>query len=55
MVVKIALREGLTPISIATSRFLVAGILFAVVLLLKKRHTGDYKLVEKKTLIYLFF
>lgn len=58
VVVKIALREGLTPISIATSRFLVAGTLFAVVLLLKKRHNSDYRLVEKKdahVLVFLAF
>lgn len=47
VVVKIALREGLTPISIATSRFLIAGTLFSFVILLKK-YKGNYRLVEKK-------
>lgn len=35
VVVKIALAEGLTPVSIATFRFLLAGGLFALTLLLK--------------------
>lgn len=49
VVVKIALREGLTPIAIATFRFLVAGALFLIVLLLRKSRKRDYKLlIEKK-------
>jgi len=42
VVVKIALAEGLTPVSIATFRFLLAGGLFVVALLLKAvRKSGD--------------
>jgi drug/metabolite transporter (DMT)-like permease len=57
VVVKIALREGLTPIAVATFRFLIAGGLFIVVLLLKKAKERDYRLlVDKKdapTLLFL--
>jgi len=46
--------NGLTPIAIATFRFLIAGILFLVALLLKKNREHDYKLlVEKKDTITL--
>jgi drug/metabolite transporter (DMT)-like permease len=49
VVVKIALGEGLTPISIATFRFLIAGGLFLVALLFRKGRKRDYRvLVEKK-------
>ncbi len=49
VVVKAALGEGLTPVAIATFRFLVAGVLFLVVLLLKKAVKRDYLLlVERK-------
>lgn len=44
VVVKIVLGEGLTPISIATFRFLVAGALFAVVLALRKTANHEYHL-----------
>jgi len=47
VVVKIALREGLTPIAIATFRFLIAGGLFSIVLLGKKQ---SYRSVKKKDL-----
>jgi drug/metabolite transporter (DMT)-like permease len=49
VVVKIALEEGLTPITIATCRFLVAGGLFTMAVLAQKGRKRDYKvLVEKK-------
>lgn len=49
VVVKIALNEGLTPIAVATFRFLVAGALFLVVLLLRKCRNRSYRLlIEKK-------
>jgi drug/metabolite transporter (DMT)-like permease len=44
VVVKIILGEGLTPISIATFRFLVAGALFAVVLTARKATNHNYHL-----------
>lgn len=49
VIVKLALREGLTPVAIATFRFLVAGGLFIIVLLVRKglksgfRTTVDWK------------
>lgn len=56
VVVKIALREGLTPIAIATYRFLIAGALFLVALLFMKNHNSNYKLhVERKDTITLLF
>jgi drug/metabolite transporter (DMT)-like permease len=49
VVVKIALMEGLTPIAIATFRFLVAGGLFLVAILLERKRVKDYVFfVEKK-------
>jgi drug/metabolite transporter (DMT)-like permease len=48
VVVKIALKEGLTPIAIATFRFLIAGGLFLAVLLLKKKRKRNYKLLVKR-------
>ncbi|HVO36919.1 MAG TPA: DMT family transporter [Candidatus Acidoferrum sp.] len=49
VVVKIALGEGLTPIAIATFRFLVAGGLFIVVLLLNRARKADYQLgIERR-------
>jgi len=45
VVVKIALREGLTPISTATFRFLVAGGLFLAVLFFRKSRERGYKLL----------
>ena len=57
VVVKIALREGLTPVAVATSRFLIAGGLFLAILLFKKKQERNYRLlVEKKdapTLLFL--
>jgi len=49
VVVKEVLKEGLTPVSIATFRFLVAGALFLVALFLNKVRQPSYRLlVEKK-------
>jgi drug/metabolite transporter (DMT)-like permease len=48
-VVKEVLKEGLTPVSIATFRFLVAGALFLVALFLNRVRQPSYRLlVEKK-------
>jgi len=48
VVVKLALAEGLTPVSIATFRFLLAGGLFALTLVLRRvRKSGDRVLVER--------
>jgi drug/metabolite transporter (DMT)-like permease len=56
VVVKIALQEGLTPVFIATLRFLIAGGLFLAALLFKKKRKGDYRLlVEKKDFPTLLF
>jgi len=59
VVVKATLREGLTPIGIATFRFLTAGVLFVLVLLINKGRNQNYViLVEKKdvpTLLLLAF
>ncbi|MDH7477206.1 MAG: EamA family transporter [Candidatus Bathyarchaeota archaeon] len=49
VVVKVALMEGLTPIAIATFRFLVAGGLFLVAILLEGMRVKGYVFfVEKK-------
>jgi drug/metabolite transporter (DMT)-like permease len=49
VVVKEVLKEGLTPVSIATFRFLVAGALFLVALFLNRVRQPRYRLlVEKK-------
>ncbi|MEM4704002.1 MAG: EamA family transporter [Candidatus Bathyarchaeia archaeon] len=49
VVVKIALVEGLTPIAIATYRFLVAGALFLLILFFKKARNYEYSLhIERK-------
>ena len=48
VVVKITLREGLTPVAIATFRFLVAGALFLLVLLLNRLRSPDYAVLVKK-------
>jgi len=54
VVVKQLLNVGLTPISIATFRFLLAGVLFLLALGLKKRANPDYKLnVERKDRVVL--
>jgi len=56
VVVKIALKEGLTPIALATFRFLIAGSLFVLVLLLKKKRRNDYRLlVERRDFPMLAF
>jgi len=56
VIVKIALSEGLTPISIATFRFLIAGGLFLVTILIEKKMRRNYKLlVEKKDFPTLLF
>jgi drug/metabolite transporter (DMT)-like permease len=56
VVVKITLEEGLTPIAIATFRFLIAGAFFLIALLLKKSRQRDYKLfIERKDALKLFF
>lgn len=59
VVVKIVLAEGLTPVAVATFRFLVAGGLFLVALLFEKSVDSDYRLlVEKRdfpTLLFLAF
>jgi drug/metabolite transporter (DMT)-like permease len=47
VVVKTLLNEGLTPISIATFRFLTAGALFAVTLLIRKTASPNYRLLTK--------
>ena len=48
VVVKIALKEGLTPIAIATFRFLIAGGLFLIAILIEKKRRRNYKLLVKK-------
>lgn len=54
VVVKQLLDVGLTPIAIATFRFLLAGALFLMALALKKRVTPTYRLsVERKDLLVL--
>jgi drug/metabolite transporter (DMT)-like permease len=50
VVVKIALGEGLTPISIATFRFLIAGGLFFVAILIEKKRKNCKVCVEKEEL-----
>lgn len=56
VVVKIALKEGLTPIAIATFRFLIAGGLFLITILIEKKIRRNYKLlVEKKDFPMLLF
>ena len=48
VVVKVALIEGLTPVAIATFRFLVAGALFVLTLLYTKTRDRYYRLVVDK-------
>jgi len=56
VVVKIALKEGLTPIAVATFRFLIAGLLFIAALFIEKKRKRNYKLlVEKKDTTTLLF
>jgi len=55
IVVKIALNEGLTPVATATFRFLLAGGLFLIALLLKKNRKRNYNLlIERKDAPALF-
>jgi drug/metabolite transporter (DMT)-like permease len=54
VVVKVLLGDGLSPIAVATFRFLVAGALFIIALLARKRASPNYKLgVERKDLLTL--
>jgi drug/metabolite transporter (DMT)-like permease len=46
--VDIALGEGLTPIAIATIRFLIAGSLFLVAILLEKMRDRSFRLLAEK-------
>jgi drug/metabolite transporter (DMT)-like permease len=56
VVVKIVLREGLTPIAVATFRFLIAGGFFLITILIEKKIKRNYKLlVEKKDFPMLLF
>lgn len=56
VVVKLAIGTGLTPIGVATFRFLVAGVLFAVMLALNKLIKPDYVLlIEKRHALELVF
>jgi len=56
VVVKVALTEGLTPIAIATFRFLVAGALFILSLLYTRSRNTQYRLVvDKKDVPVLVF
>jgi len=50
----VLLGDGLSPIAVATFRFLVAGAFFLIALFAKKRVSPDYKLsVERKDLLTL--
>ncbi|HML03962.1 MAG TPA: EamA family transporter [Candidatus Bathyarchaeia archaeon] len=49
VIVKVALKEGLTPIAIATFRFLVAGALFILSLLYTKANNRSYRLAVDKS------
>ena len=54
VVVKLLLGDGLSPIAVATFRFLVAGALFLIALLAKRRVSPNYKLgVVRKDLLTL--
>ena len=54
VIVKQLLGEGLSPIAVATFRFLIAGALFLVALYVKKRATPEYALrIERKDLLTL--
>jgi drug/metabolite transporter (DMT)-like permease len=59
VVVKVILGEGLTPIAIATFRFLLAGCLFLIILFLNKIRNRNYEILVKRedvpTLIVLAF
>lgn len=49
VVVKATLQEGLTPIAIATFRFLIAGGLFVLALALNKSRKPDYTVLVERT------
>jgi drug/metabolite transporter (DMT)-like permease len=54
VVVKVLLEDGLSPIAIATYRFLVAGVLFLIALLAKRQFNPNSKIrVERKDLLTL--
>jgi drug/metabolite transporter (DMT)-like permease len=54
VVVKILLGDGLSPIAVATFRFLVSGMLFLIAILAKKRLSPNYVLkVARKDLLTL--
>jgi drug/metabolite transporter (DMT)-like permease len=54
VVVKEVLGDGLSPIAIATFRFLVAGVFFAVALLIKRAVSRNYRLgIERKDFLRL--
>jgi drug/metabolite transporter (DMT)-like permease len=56
VVVKLALAQGLTPISIATYRFLLAGGLFVLTLALRKKRKLDLKMsIDKRDLPVFVF
>jgi len=56
VVVKITFREGLTPVEVATFRFLIAGGLFLVAILFRRKRKRNYKLlVEKEDFATLLF
>jgi drug/metabolite transporter (DMT)-like permease len=48
VIIKIGLREGMTPISIATFRFLIAGALFSGILLSRRIRGKSVRLVRGK-------
>jgi drug/metabolite transporter (DMT)-like permease len=56
VVVKLVLREGLTPVAIATFRFLLAGGLFLIAILLNRVRNRHYRiLVEMKDIPLIVF
>ena len=56
ILVKATLEEGLTPVAIATFRFLTAGGIFIVALVLNKSRNRDYTiLVERRDFLKLLF
>ena len=54
VVVKVALTDGLTPIAIATFRFLIAGVLFILSLLYTRTKNKRYRLAVDKSDAPLF-
>jgi drug/metabolite transporter (DMT)-like permease len=54
VVVKVALTEGLTPVAIATFRFIVAGALFVLSLLYTRARNRCYRLAVDKSDVHLF-